>query len=136
MSRRLVALADAEPRLAEAWVLGKIAYEAAHENRSLILTCVHRTVEEQRELYASGRTKPGTIVTYVDGTTKKSQHNYVPSRALDFAVLVGGKAVWAMEEYQNAATHFKSHGLVWGGDWPRFKDACHLELPLDSSGGM
>lgn len=33
-----------------------------------------RTTEEQQELYAQGRTKPGYIVTYKDGIINKSKH--------------------------------------------------------------
>lgn len=43
----------------------------------------HRTVEEQQELYAKGRTKPGGIVTYCDGVKNLSKHNYTPSLAVD-----------------------------------------------------
>ena len=43
----------------------------------------HRTPDEQYELYKQGRTKPGNIVTYKDGTKNPSRHNFMPSTAVD-----------------------------------------------------
>ncbi len=43
----------------------------------------HRTPEEQKELYAQGRTKAGSIVTHKDGINNLSKHNYNPSLAID-----------------------------------------------------
>lgn len=44
----------------------------------------YRSPEEQNELYQKGRTKPGDVVTYLDGYNKKSKHNESPSDAVDF----------------------------------------------------
>ena len=43
----------------------------------------HRTPDEQYELYKKGRTIPGDIVTYKNGTTNPSRHNFMPSTAVD-----------------------------------------------------
>jgi peptidoglycan L-alanyl-D-glutamate endopeptidase CwlK len=43
----------------------------------------HRPPSEQNELYKQGRTKPGAIVTQLDGYRKKSKHNYKPSLGVD-----------------------------------------------------
>ena len=48
----------------------------------------HRTVDEQQRLYDKGRvngiiTDKSKVVTYCDGTEKKSKHNYYPSKAAD-----------------------------------------------------
>lgn len=122
-------LKDAEKTLAEGFVLGRLEYEDDHAGHSIIVTCTHRSVEEQQRLYAKGRTTPGKIVTNVDGVKRKSNHNYHPSRAIDFAVVIDGKVTWDEEEYDKAAPYFKKHGLAWGGDWKSFKDRPHVELP-------
>ena len=92
----------------------------------------HRSVEEQQELYAQGRTKPGAIVTHIDGVTKKGNHNYVPSRAVDIAP-------WPIDwndlpRFRNLATAVKvaavalGYDVRWGGDWQTFKDYPHFEI--------
>jgi hypothetical protein len=45
----------------------------------------HRSIAEQDELYAQGRTKPGDIVTWARGG--QSRHNDNPSTAVDFIVV-------------------------------------------------
>ena len=110
------------------------------------IVCGHRTVDEQQELYAQGRTEPGSIVTHVDGINKKSKHNEWPSMAVDavpypidwndtdrmryFAGFVMGVA--ARLYHEGVITH----RLRWGGDWDRdtevkdnpFQDLPHFEL--------
>lgn len=91
-----------------------------------------RTVAEQQALYAQGRTKPGAIVTNIDGVTKKSKHNYLPSLAVDIAP-------WPID--WNDIKRFKELAVVvkkaadtvgvaiqWGGDWKTFKDWPHWEI--------
>jgi hypothetical protein len=43
----------------------------------------HRTMEEQANLYARGRTVPGDVVTWA--APGQSRHNSYPSEAFDFA---------------------------------------------------
>jgi peptidoglycan LD-endopeptidase CwlK len=97
-----------------------------------------RTIEEQNELYAQGRTKPGKIVTNAKGG--QSFHNY--GLAFDIVLLVDkdkngsfesaswetnvdfdgdGKADW-----QEVVQIAKSYGWTWGGDW-KFTDKPHFE---------
>lgn len=120
-------LTDAEPALAEAYtlLLHDFREQTGHD---LLLTCTHRSVEEQQALYAQGRTKPGQIVTQVDGVQQKSKHNYLPARAVDVAVVVGGKVTWDPEAYAPLGPLAERHGLVWGGSWKTLKDYPHLEL--------
>lgn len=97
-----------------------------------------RTVAAQQALYAQGRTKPGKIVTYVDGVRKKSNHQGKEDgygHAVDccFLVDIDGdgpddpswdeKHPWAL--YGHMA---RTLGLKWGGDWVSFKDLPHIEL--------
>ena len=128
MASRL--LRDADEFLINAFCVGRWLYEADHKNHRLIITATHRSVAEQQALYAQGRTKPGAIVTQVDGVTQKSNHNYLPSRAIDFAIVnrETGAITWADAEYKVAGPYFVSQGLVWGGNWVSFKDYPHVEL--------
>ena len=40
----------------------------------IFVTEARRTTERQQELYAQGRTKPGSIVTWLDGVNTISKH--------------------------------------------------------------
>lgn len=89
----------------------------------------HRSVERQKELYAQGRTKPGSIVTWIDGVTKLGKHNIKPSMAVDIFAFIEGKAVWHGETISYLMGIIKatsevlleegliSHKLRWGGNW-------------------
>jgi peptidoglycan L-alanyl-D-glutamate endopeptidase CwlK len=122
-------LSQADPHLAEQWTLIRAEYCAAHPGKDLMLTCVYRSPEEQQRLYAQGRTMPGQIVTELDGVKKKSNHNVLPARAVDFCVVIHGKVSWDVAEYEPVGALAEVRGLVWGGSWPNFKDAPHIELP-------
>ena len=133
-------LKDADTGLAQAFTAGKIAYEAEYPARALIVTCTYRSTAEQWELYHVGRVERGTswviddnpttsIVTQLDGRTKKSNHNVQPSRAIDFAVTIGGKVSWDDREYMLVLPFMRDQGLICGGDWTKFKDYPHVELP-------
>lgn len=91
----------------------------------------HRSVERQQKLFAQGRTVPGKIVTRIDGVTKKSNHNFMPSRAVDIAPY---PIDWNdLERFKEVAKIVKriamenSIELRWGGDW-KMKDYPHFEL--------
>ena len=86
-----------------------------------------RSTERQKELYAQGRTKPGSIVTTKNGTTRKSSHQ--SGMAADFAPFVNGKL-----EYNVSNVHWdylghsaRAVGLKWGGDWKDLVDKPHIE---------
>ena len=93
--------------------------------------CGHRTNEEQNELYAQGRTKPGKIVTHKRGG--ESIHNTSPSRAIDLApypidwddLVRFGELAGVLK----AIAHDMQIPLQWGGDWSNFKDYPHFQLP-------
>ena len=115
-----------------------------------------RSVAHQFDLFKQGRAKDANgkwkivnknkVVTYCDGTIKKSKHNYTPSRAVDavpypidwddtdrmyyFAGHV--KAIAIILKTQGKITH----DIRWGGDFnmdtqvanERFKDLLHFEI--------
>ena len=105
----------------------------------------HRPQEEQYELYQQGRTKPGRKVTWIDGYTKKSRHNYMPSLAFDFHCAIKGNT-WDNERkevdgdpayLEVIARHIKQVGeekfgvtLEIGVDWKKTPDAPHVQLPI------
>ena len=125
----------------------------------------HRSPEEQFELYKKGREEvsEGTWVivnkskkvTNIDGYKQKSNHNYIPSHAVDICAYVPGKghlsydmvqlgyiggaiishAEWA---YNEGIIKFKAR---WGNDWDRdgdfsdnsLVDAPHIELYIEKA---
>lgn len=126
-------LEDAEPVLQEFFVTVKRIYEDWFPDRILELTSVHRTPEEQQALYAKGRTAPGQKVTNIDGVNKKSNHNYLPSRAID--VVVKGRfskiAFWDPVYYVPLKKILFNEGydakIRWGGDFNSIMDYPHFE---------
>lgn len=122
-------LIDADPTLAERFLL--LAEDFAREQvpASLVVTCTYRSPVEQAELYAQGRSKPGKIVTNADGMRNLSMHNYYPSRAIDVAVEMNGEIAWREDLYHPLVELAARHGLVSGGSWKTFKDWPHIELP-------
>ncbi|MEF9953069.1 MAG: peptidoglycan-binding protein [Clostridium sp.] len=95
----------------------------------VIITQTLRTIAEQNDLYAQGRSKPGNKVTNAKGGY--SMHNY--GLAFDIAIKVKGKIVWDNEAlYKKAGQIGESLGLEWGGSWSSFKDTPHFQW----SGGL
>lgn len=98
-----------------------------------------RTVEEQFELYKQGRklvdgvwVKVGSTVTNIDGKSKLSMHNHLPSLAVD---LVPYPVDWNnLQRFKDMAEVIKATAkrlgikITWGGDWIKFKDYPHFEL--------
>jgi len=112
------------------------------------IACGHRTIQEQKRLYAQGRNLPGQIVTYVDGIQKRSKHNYYPSQAVDIYGWTG-KVDWSERTLiylggviTSVAAFLYDEGIVkhelrWGGNWDgdgqiitdqNFLDLPHYEL--------
>ncbi len=88
----------------------------------------HRTPEEQLALFKKGRAysdgkwiKVGRIVTNLDGTYKKSKHNYNPSLAIDIMPYpVDWKNIDRFIELKDVvfkAAETVGVELVWGADW-------------------
>lgn len=106
----------------------------------ITILCGHRTMEEQADLYAKGRTRPGPIVTRAK--PGQSQHNHYPSLAVDAAPYVGGKVSWDWSHYHLLAPHIKATwarlkasgevegDLVWLGDSTGFREGPHWQLEL------
>jgi peptidoglycan L-alanyl-D-glutamate endopeptidase CwlK len=86
-----------------------------------------RSAEYQNRLYQKGRTKPGSIVTHMDGYKKKSNHQ--SGMAFDVAFIKNKKLTWdvAEELWQYYGHVVRSYNLKWGGDWKTFLDRPHAE---------
>jgi peptidoglycan L-alanyl-D-glutamate endopeptidase CwlK len=90
-----------------------------------------RSYEEQNELYAQGRTKPGKIVTKAKGG--QSWHNF--GTAFDIGVFSedGKKYYGESKHYRTCGEIGESLGLEWGGSWKGFVDEPHFQLKLGLS---
>jgi len=95
-----------------------------------IVTCTYRSQDEQDELYARGRTKPGNKVTW----TRNSRHTR--RTAFDIALVKDGKVSWDIKadvndndiaDYEEAGEIGESVGLEWGGRW-KTPDRPHFQL--------
>lgn len=94
------------------------------------ITECFRSFKRSDELYAQGRTKPGSIVSNAKGG--ESIHNY--KLALDFCLQINGKTSWVVDEnWKKVAQCFKDEGWEWGGDWRSFKDYPHCEKKMGNS---
>ena len=87
-----------------------------------------RTVAEQEDRYAQGRTKPGKKITNARGTTYSSMHQW--GVAFDF-YRDDGKGAYNTSGrfFEKVGEIGKSIGLEWGGDWKSFPDRPHFQLP-------
>ena len=81
-----------------------------------------RTLARQRELLAAGATR-----------TLESRH--LTGHAVDLAPWVGGTIRWDWPLFSPVAAAMKQAAkeagipIEWGGDWPRFRDGPHFQLP-------
>ena len=86
-----------------------------------------RTFAEQDDLYAKGRTKPGAIVTQARGG--ESNHNF--GLAVDLCPFTKDKPDWnaPMGVWAAIGASAAARGLEWGGQWKKFLDKPHVQLP-------
>lgn len=87
-----------------------------------------RTFEEQDALFARGRTEPGPIVTQARGG--ESNHNF--GLAADLCPFTDGTPDWdaPIDVWTAVGKTAIAHGLEWGGQWKKFIDKPHVQLPL------
>ena len=83
-----------------------------------------RTYDEQNDLYAQGRTKPGRIVTNARGGF--SNHNF--GIAFDVGVFEGGQYLDESPKYNAVGVVGMDLGLEWGGNWKTIQDEPHFQL--------
>lgn len=99
----------------------------------VLIYCTYRSNKEQAELYAQGRTKPGKIVTFAK--PGRSKHNFTidgkpASKAFDCVPLVNGKPEWNANSplWREIGQVGVEIGLMWAGNWQRFREKPHFEL--------
>lgn len=121
-------------------------YEDLHPGIRASVIGVERSAEEQRALYAQGRTEPGKIVTKLDGYTKKSPHQKQlvhgedAVHAIDFGLFDpdgvyltgegrGPRGEYEIGLYGALGPLVKKYGLFWGGTlwFPTFVDRPHVQ---------
>jgi peptidoglycan L-alanyl-D-glutamate endopeptidase CwlK len=68
------------------------------------------------------------------GASRTMNSRHLTGHAVDVAALVGGRIRWDWPLYASLADAMKTAAkelgvaIVWGGDWPRFRDGPHFEL--------
>ena len=91
------------------------------------ITETMRSFKRSDELYAQGRTTPGSIVTNAKGGS--SLHNY--GLAIDFVLLINEKMSWKVDKnWMKVVEVFKKHGWKWGGDFQSITDYPHFEKTM------
>jgi peptidoglycan L-alanyl-D-glutamate endopeptidase CwlK len=86
-----------------------------------------RSFAEQDEIFRQGRSKPGPIVTRARGG--QSNHNY--GLAVDVVPFNGGQPNWnaPLGVWTTIGSEAEKLGMEWGGDWRKFVDKPHIQLP-------
>jgi peptidoglycan L-alanyl-D-glutamate endopeptidase CwlK len=86
-----------------------------------------RTFAEQDALFAQGRSRPGPIVTRARGG--QSNHNY--GLAVDVVPFNNGQPNWnaPLGVWTTIGSEAEKMGMEWGGDWKKFVDKPHIQLP-------
>lgn len=114
------------PRLQE--LAERLAKECKKQGLIIKIGECYRTVAEQDELYAQGRTKLGSIVTNAKGSTYSSQHQW--GIAFDFFRNDGQGAYNEDGNFFGRVGAIGTRlGLGWGGEWHSIVDKPHLYLP-------
>jgi peptidoglycan L-alanyl-D-glutamate endopeptidase CwlK len=92
-----------------------------------------RTDDRQKLLYEQGRSRPGAIVTNVNGLTVRSHHQVHPdgfAYAVDCAFVptpTAGDPYSDKHPWLEYGSRVERLGLQWGGRWRQY-DAPHAEL--------
>jgi hypothetical protein len=132
---------DLQAELKTAYLNAKSTFETKYSGQySIGVSSVHRSVAKQQELFLQGRNRRGEIVdrskvvTFLDGKNKKSKHNYLKAKGLDFFVLnentrqIEWNNIALFTEFANIVKA-QSTKISWGGDWTGgFKDYPHLQI--------
>lgn len=89
------------------------------------ITCGYRSPEDQLKAFKAGNSQ-------IDGIKKKGMHNYMPSKAFDFAPY---PLDWNDEQAFKEVAHLIIRAanemgirIVWGGSWKTFRDLPHIQI--------
>ncbi len=97
----------------------------AQHGLQMRVTMAYRSLAEQANLYAKGRTAPGRIVT--NAKPGSSAHNY--GLAADFCFTAGKPYDGHNAEWQQFGKLAEQAGLEWAGSWQKFVELCHVQMP-------
>ena len=95
--------------------------------RKMRVTSGFRSIAEQEQLYAQGRTAPGNVVTQVKGG--RSYHNY--GLAIDIVEIKDGQPIWNNPDWESIAKIGEDMGFEWGGRWTSFVDKPHFQMTFE-----
>lgn len=96
----------------------------------LLIYCTLRTNEEQADLYAIGRTRPGNVVTNaLPGNSLHNPDNQGKARAYDAVPTLAGKPQWDDTRLIGLmGVCGESVGLEWAGRWQgRLRESVHFQ---------
>lgn len=114
------------PRLQK--LAAQLTEECARQELKIKIGETLRTKEEQDDLYAQGRTKPGSIVTNAPGSSYSSYHQW--GTAFDIYRNDGQGAYNESNKFfERVGAIGVSLGLEWGGNWKSIVDKPHFQLP-------
>ena len=110
-----------------------VAFLGACRARGLddvLIYCTLRTLDEQAALFASGRTRPGPILT--NARPGESMHNpdvNGEARAFDAVPSMGGKLLWSdVDSINLMGAAGEAAGLVWAGRWNgKIREKLHFQ---------
>ncbi|WP_069999642.1 M15 family metallopeptidase [Cellulosilyticum sp. I15G10I2] len=108
----------------------KLLEECKKAKLNIGISEAYRTIERQDYLYAQGRTRPGSIVTYARGSSMSSYHQW--GLAFDVYNNVIGDA-YNVTILNKVGTIGQKLGLEWGGNWASFKDRSHFQYTFGLS---
>jgi len=126
-------LADLHPNILPSCKLH--LHDCQVNNIDARISFTYRTPEEQDEIYAQGRTKPGKKVTNLKGSQSKhcvTLNGKPAAKAYDIAIYdMNGNYITdgSHELYTKAGELGKLRGLTWGGDFKSIFDPSHFEIP-------
>jgi peptidoglycan L-alanyl-D-glutamate endopeptidase CwlK len=117
-------LQEVNPKLAER--VRSMAELLEGENIEIQVTQGYRSWAEQAELYAQGRTVPGSIVT--NAQAGHSWHNF--GLAVDVCPFDAGIPDWNSNHpaWKRIVSVGESVGLVSGSEWRTFPDWPHFQM--------
>jgi hypothetical protein len=95
----------------------------------LAVVSTTRTIKEQHGLFVESHDGDSTTDHVTDADGGQSSHNF--GLGCDNCPMRGREPWWdaPAELWQTYGRIAKEHGLVWGGDFKKFKDFPHVEGP-------
>jgi len=138
-------LYSCERPLQQAFYQIREAVEAKFPGMSVEVIHGHRTQEQQFEIFKKGRVtellpsggkkwvkaEGAKQVTNCDGYVISSDHNEMPSKAMDLMIVNDKRrAVWDRKYYNVIGYCCDQMGLKWGGKW-KSKDLGHVYVLED-----